>query len=43
MKRRKVWAKRVAWLVVLWAGSVMTLFAVASLIRAAMRSVGYQA
>jgi hypothetical protein len=37
---RRLWLRRLGWLVVLWAGGVLTLYLVASLIRAIMHAAG---
>jgi hypothetical protein len=37
---RHLWLRRLGWLVVLWAGGVLALYLVASLIRAIMHAAG---
>ncbi|MGC6387405.1 DUF2474 domain-containing protein [Ewingella sp. S1.OA.A_B6] len=37
---RQPWWKRVGWLAIIWAGSVLTLFVVASLFRLLMTAAG---
>jgi hypothetical protein len=37
---RRLWLRRLGWMFVLWAGGVLTLYLVASLIRAIMHAVG---
>jgi hypothetical protein len=37
---RPLWLRRLGWLLVLWAGGVLTLYLVASLIRVIMHAAG---
>jgi len=37
---RRLWLRRLGWMVVLWAGGVLTLYLVASLIRMIMHAAG---
>jgi len=37
---KRLWTRRLGWLVALWAGGVLTLYLVASLIRLIMHAAG---